>query len=92
MHGRIVRLQLDRIKQRVAQRYKVPFDVDDDVVELVVSRCNESESGGRMIDNILTHTLLPDMSGELLTRTMQGRAVQRVRVRTGNGDLVCGFD
>jgi type VI secretion system protein VasG len=80
MLGRIVRLQLDRIKKRVETRYKVPFEYSEDVVGLVVSRCTESESGGRMIDAILTNTMLPDMSREFLTRTMEGRAIQGVKV------------
>ena len=62
MLGKIVVLQLNRIKKRVEARYKIPFEYGDDVVKLVVSRCTESESGGRMIDAILTNTMLPDIS------------------------------
>ena len=47
MLRQIVRLQLNRIKKRVEARYKIPFDYSEDVVRLVVSRCTESESGGR---------------------------------------------
>ncbi|MDE2081625.1 MAG: type VI secretion system ATPase TssH, partial [Burkholderiales bacterium] len=64
MLAQIVRLQLNRIKKRVEARYKIPFEYGDDVVQLVVSRCTESESGGRMIDAILTNTMLPDISRE----------------------------
>jgi type VI secretion system protein VasG len=80
MLARIVKLQLSRIKKRVEQRYKIPFEVDDAVVQLVVSRCTESESGGRMIDAILTNTLLPDISREFLNRLMTGQAIEGVRV------------
>ncbi|MCD9033584.1 type VI secretion system ATPase TssH [Luteimonas sp. Y-2-2-4F] len=88
MLGRIVRLQLDRIKRRVEQRYRIPFDYDDAVVGLVVSRCTESESGGRMIDAILTNTMLPEMSREFLERMIEGTEVARVRVAIRDG----GFD
>ena len=54
--GDIVRLQLDRIARRIGEQHKVPFTYDDAVVKLVVSRCTEVESGGRMIDAILTNT------------------------------------
>jgi type VI secretion system protein VasG len=91
MLGRIVRLQLDRIKKRVETRYKVPFEYSEDVVGLVVSRCTESESGGRMIDAILTNTMLPDMSREFLTRTMEGRAIQGVKVGTDGAAFVYTF-
>jgi type VI secretion system protein VasG len=80
MLGKIVKLQLDRIKKRVEARYKIPFTYSDDVVKLVVSRCTESESGGRMIDAILTNTMLPDISREFLGRMMQEQVVERVQV------------
>ena len=73
-------MQLNRIKKRIENRYKISFDYDDSVIQLVVSRCTESESGGRMIDAILTNTMLPDLSREFLTRMMEGRAITDVRV------------
>ncbi|MET0327711.1 MAG: type VI secretion system ATPase TssH [Luteimonas sp.] len=85
MLGQIVKLQLNRIKKRVEQRYRIPFDYDEDVVNLVVSRCTESESGGRMIDAILTNTMLPEISREFLVRTMEGVAIESVRVSSGGG-------
>jgi type VI secretion system protein VasG len=80
MLGKIVKLQLNRIKKRVEARYKIPFEYSDDVVKLVVSRCTESESGGRMIDAILTNTMLPDISREFLTRMMESKAIERVKI------------
>jgi len=80
MLGKIVKLQLGRIKKRVEARYKIPFECSDEVVKLVVSRCTESESGGRMIDAILTNTMLPDISREFLTRMMEGKPIERVTV------------
>jgi type VI secretion system protein VasG len=87
MLGKIVKLQLNRIKKRVEARYKIPFEYDEEVVKLVVSRCTESESGGRMIDAILTNTMLPDISKEFLTRMMEGKAVERVHVAVSSGDF-----
>ena len=78
--GKIITLQLNRIKKRVEARHKIPVEYGDDVVKLVVSRCTESESGGRMIDAILTNTLLPDSSRKFLTRMMEGQPIARVRV------------
>jgi type VI secretion system protein VasG len=80
MLGAIVKLQLGRIKKRVEARYKIPFTYTDDVVKLVVSRCTESESGGRMIDAILTNTMLPDISREFLNRLMEGKPIERVEI------------
>jgi type VI secretion system protein VasG len=91
MLAKIVRLQLNRIKKRVEARYKIPFEHSEDVVRLVVSRCTESESGGRMIDAILTNTMLPDISREFLMRMMEGSPVETVRVVVANGDFSYTF-
>jgi len=91
MLGQIVRLQLDRIKKRVEARYKIPFTYSEDVVKLVVSRCTESESGGRMIDAILTNTMLPDISREFLTRMIEGASIVGVSVSVGAGEFTYSF-
>lgn len=92
MIGAIARLQLNRIKKRVEETHKVPFNYDDDVIKLIASRCTELESGGRMIDAILTNTVLPKISEEFLTRMMQGAPVERVNVSASDGDFQYGFD
>jgi type VI secretion system protein VasG len=92
MLGQIVRLQLNRIKKRVEARYKIPFTYSEDVVKLVVSRCTESESGGRMIDAILTNTMLPDVSRAFLTRTMEGNPVTKVNVGVENHEFSYAFE
>ena len=90
--GRIVRLQLERIRRRVQDNHKIPFDYDEEVVKLVVSRCTETESGGRMIDAILTNTVLPRVSEEFLRRLVEGRPVMRVRVGISGNDFAYGFE
>jgi type VI secretion system protein VasG len=92
MLAAIVRLQLGRIAQRVTDHHKIPFTYDDEAVRLIVSRCTEVESGGRMIDAILTNTVLPAISHELLARTMAGAALTRVRVAAVAGDFQYRFD
>jgi len=89
--AKIVRLQLDRIKRRVEERYRVPFGYDDAVLQLVVSRCTESESGGRMIDAILTNTMLPAISREFLDRMMRRESTARVDVAVADGDFAYRF-
>jgi type VI secretion system protein VasG len=91
MLARIVKLQLGRIKKRIEERHKVPFDYTDDVIKLVVSRCTESESGGRMIDAILTNTMLPDLSREFLNAMMEGRQMSQVKVSVQDGNFAYGF-
>ncbi len=91
MLGRIVRLQLDRIVARVRRQYEVPFTYDDAVVELITSRCTEVESGGRMIDAVLTNALLPQVSRELLEKTLQGTPLTSISVTAKDGQFVVGM-
>lgn len=83
----IARLQMERVRTRVQATHKVAFDYDDSVIELIVSRCTEHESGGRMIDAILTNSLLPDMSREFLTRMLDGKALAGVRISGQDNQL-----
>jgi type VI secretion system protein VasG len=90
--GDIVRLQLERIRKRVEQNHKVPFTYDDAVVAQVVARCTEMESGGRMIDAILTNTILPAVSGEILRRMLEGKALTGIRIGAADGSFTYAFD
>jgi type VI secretion system protein VasG len=87
----IIRLQVGRIKKRIEENHAVEFAYDDDVVALVGKRCTELESGGRMIDAILTNTVLPRISEEFLKRMMSGEAVKRVGLAVENGDFAYRF-
>ena len=92
MLSNIVRLQLGRIARRVEDHHKIPFTYDDAAVKLIVSRCTEVESGGRMIDAILTNTVLPEISHEFLKRTMEGTTLKGVRLNATNGSFEYQFD
>ncbi len=61
-------------------------------MKLIVSRCTEVESGGRMIDTILTNTVLPAISREFLTRTMAGVPLTGVRLAVANNDFDYRFE
>ena len=88
----IIRLQLGRVASRLAERHKVAFSYDDAVVKLIAGRCNEPESGGRMIDAILTNTMLPALSTVFLNRMLEGAAVKTVVVGVTEGDLSYQID
>jgi type VI secretion system protein VasG len=89
--GRIIRLQLDRVVARMRQNHSVDLRYDDDVMKLIASRCTEPESGGRMIDAILTNTLLPQISRELLQRICEGSSTAAVTVRIKDDRFDCQF-
>ena len=92
MIGKITVLQLNRIKKRVMESHNVPFEYSDAVVEEIVNRCQELESGGRMIDAIVTNTMLPDISAEFLTRMMQGKTIDKVAIDVKDNEFTYGFD
>jgi type VI secretion system protein VasG len=92
MLARIVRLQLGRIKKRVEANHRIPFSYSDDAVSLIVKRCNNAEAGGRIIDAILTNTVLPKISVEYLTRISRGEALAAIELGAADGDFSYRFD
>ncbi len=92
MMGKIVRLQLGRIKKRVEANHGIPFEYSDAVVTLVVSRCQDPEAGGRVIDSILTNTVLPTISVEYLQRLAAGGEIKRVALDVKDSDFTYAFD
>ncbi|HTA69127.1 MAG TPA: type VI secretion system ATPase TssH [Bryobacteraceae bacterium] len=82
---RIIVLKLEKIKRRLLENHKLELVYDDTLIDTVASRCTEVESGARNIDNILTNTLLPDMSRELLASMAEGRKLSSIRVGIGEG-------
>jgi len=91
MLGKIIRLQLGRVVSRVKQNHSIELNYSEDVVKLIASRCTEPESGGRMIDAILTNTLLPAISHEFLSRISTGTATSQVAISVTEGDLRYAF-
>ena len=92
MLGNIIRLQLGRIKKRIAENHKAMFTYSEEVVATIASRCTEIESGGRMIDAILTNTILPKLSEEYLRRTMDGKPLKTIAIGVANSDFEYTFD
>ena len=92
MLGSIVRLQLNRIVKRVKENHKIPLTYSDEVVKLIISRCTELESGGRMIDAILTNTMLPKISLEYLNRLAEGQPLNSIQIGTENNEFTYLFN
>jgi type VI secretion system protein VasG len=84
---KIIVLQLERIRKRMDKNHNIPLTYSDAVLELISARCTELESGGRMIDTILTNTVLPTISRELLTRLSQGNPLSSVEIDAKDDDF-----
>ncbi len=76
----IIKLQLDRIATRMRDNHNAPFSYDDRLIDCIIGRCREVESGARNVDHILTRSLLPEISRELLSRMAGGMTISRVHV------------
>jgi type VI secretion system protein VasG len=85
---RIVTMQLDRVGVRVRQNYGAGFRYDESVVDMIADRCTESASGARNVENILSRTLLPELSAEILSRLAANLSIMEVTVVT---DAAGGF-
>jgi type VI secretion system protein VasG len=81
----IARIQLDRIGQRIRENHNVAFLYDQPVIDHIVSMCNDPGSGGRMIDNVITNTLLPALSREFLKRSLAKERIEQASVTIQNG-------
>jgi type VI secretion system protein VasG len=89
MLGAIVRLQLDRIGRRIRDNHGAKFSYDDAVVGKIVSLCNDPDSGGRMVDNIVTNTLLPALSQQILGKAIAGEEIAEAKVAIVDGAFAC---
>jgi len=85
----IVRLKLGKIKRRLHENHKIDLVHDETLINEVANRCTEVESGARNVDNILTNTLLPDISRRILASLADGEKLSSIRVSIGeNGQFV----
>lgn len=84
----IVKLKLNRIAKRMLENRHVTFSYDEALVDNIAGRCTEVESGARNVDHILTNTLLPEMSKELLSRMAAGEKIQTAKVSLDGSGFV----
>jgi type VI secretion system protein VasG len=87
----IIRLQLSRIQRRLRQNRDIELKCDDEVSDLIARRCTEVESGARMVDAILTNTLLPEISRQILTRLMEEEEISAVEVTVAEEEFAYSF-
>ncbi|HEY1783134.1 MAG TPA: type VI secretion system ATPase TssH [Roseiarcus sp.] len=84
----IVRLQLDRIGKRIAENHRAKFIADQSAIDHIVSLCHDPDSGGRVIDNVITNTILPALSREILKRSLAREEIHEAKVSAADGAFV----
>jgi type VI secretion system protein VasG len=88
----IIELQFKKIGERLKLNHKAAFTYSPQVIDTIAARCKEVESGARNVDHILTGTLLPTVSREILTRIGEGRPVKKVTIGVdGQGQFTYEF-
>jgi len=88
---KIIVLQLNRVKKRMMENHEIPLNYTDAMLELIAARCTELESGGRMIDAILTNTVLPQLSRELLSRMADGNPLKSVDIDAADDNFIYSY-
>jgi type VI secretion system protein VasG len=79
----IVRLKLGKIQRRIQETHRIALTHDEALIEEVAKRCTEVESGARNVDNILTNTLLPEISRQILGRLAERQKLGPIHVAIG---------
>ncbi|MBZ9708684.1 type VI secretion system ATPase TssH [Mesorhizobium sp. ESP7-2] len=88
----ITRHQFDKIARRLKATNDAELVIGDGVMDMVKARCTEIESGGRMIDAILTNTLLPELSRGVLNRSLEGKKMTKVTVGASSEGFTYSFE
>jgi len=83
---RIIRLKVAKIERRIQENHRIALSCGEAVIDEISRRCTEVESGARNVDNILTNTVLPEISRRILAEMAEGRRPETIRVgMAGNG-------
>jgi len=87
----LIKMRLEKVIKRAKSVYGATMTYSDDVVSMILSRCQERESGGRVVDAILTNTVLPELSEAFLTSRLSGANIASISLLTNNEDFVYKF-
>ncbi|MDE2401379.1 MAG: type VI secretion system ATPase TssH [Burkholderiales bacterium] len=79
----VIRLKLDRIAQRVATNHLAVLDYDEALMDAVLNRCTEVDTGARAVDHILNGTLLPEIADSVLARMAEGQSISKIKISAG---------
>ena len=76
----IIRLKLGRIVSRIDAQHQIKLTYNDAVIETILSRCTEVDSGARNVDSILNGSLLPELAQHLLSQMADGKKIDKIKV------------
>jgi type VI secretion system protein VasG len=79
----VIKLKLDRIAARVQANHQAVLDYDDALIDTVLARCTEVDTGARAVDHILNGSLLPEVADSVLARMAEGQGISKIKVSAG---------
>ncbi|MDE2419960.1 MAG: type VI secretion system ATPase TssH [Gammaproteobacteria bacterium] len=86
--AQIIEHKLSKIIQRLHHRHRTTLSYDDDLIELILARCTEVDSGARNIDHILSGTVLPQLASHLLTAMVDGKTPSHIHITVSSDDQI----
>ena len=87
----ITQLKLGSVARRMRDSHGTQLVWDDAVTDHIVAQCRDPDSGGRMIDNIITNSILPDLSRQVLSRMVSGQEMSDVTITVAEGGFAYDF-
>jgi type VI secretion system protein VasG len=88
----IIDLKLGKIKKRVADNYRAELAVSDAVKDEIIRRCDNAASGARLIDAVISNSILPEISAEFLRNIMEGRTLRRALIDVQDEQFTYSFE
>ncbi|KXZ71962.1 type VI secretion system ATPase TssH [Acinetobacter venetianus] len=89
---RIIKHKLGKIIQRIENQYATAVEYSDDLIELLLSRCTEVDSGARNVDNILNSSVLPSLATEILVALAEHKLPKRIVIDVKDDDISYQLD
>ena len=88
----ITKLKLGSVAKRLRDAHGATLTYSDAVLDHIVDQCRDPDSGGRMIDNIITNSILPDLSRQVLGRMVSGEKMQSVGIEMDGAAFAYEFN
>jgi type VI secretion system protein VasG len=88
----IIQHKLGKITQRIQQQYATQVTYNEDLLELLLSRCTEVDSGARNIDHILNASVLPALATEILRTMSEGKIPKLIHIEIKNDEIFYSVD
>lgn len=89
---KIIEHKLGKIIQRIQTQYQTEVTYSDDLLELILSRCTEVDSGARNVDHILNASVLPALATEILMALSEEKVPEKIQIEVENDEIIYLLD